>query len=65
MQPNIFNAVVIGAGTMGGGIAAHLANAGVQVTLLDIIPTKLTVEEEKKGSPCPIRQLEIGLFVKG
>ncbi len=49
MQPNIFNAVVIGAGTMGGGIAAHLANAGVRVTLLDIVPTKLTVEEEKKG----------------
>ncbi len=29
-------AVVIGAGTMGGGIAAQLANAGWQVTLLDI-----------------------------
>ncbi|HLK56190.1 MAG TPA: 3-hydroxyacyl-CoA dehydrogenase/enoyl-CoA hydratase family protein [Chthonomonadaceae bacterium] len=28
-------AVVIGAGTMGGGIAAQLANAGWQVTLLD------------------------------
>ena len=28
--------VVIGAGTMGGGIAAHLANAGWQVRLLDV-----------------------------
>jgi len=28
-------AVVIGAGTMGSGIAAHLANCGVHVTLLD------------------------------
>ncbi|HEX5324432.1 MAG TPA: 3-hydroxyacyl-CoA dehydrogenase NAD-binding domain-containing protein, partial [Capsulimonadaceae bacterium] len=28
--------VVIGAGTMGGGIAAQLANAGWQVSLLDI-----------------------------
>ncbi len=29
------NVCVIGAGTMGGGIAAHLANLGFQVTLLD------------------------------
>lgn len=29
---------VIGAGVMGAGIAAHLANAGVQVLLLDIVP---------------------------
>ncbi len=29
---------VIGAGTMGRGIAAHLANAGVPVVLLDIVP---------------------------
>ncbi len=31
-------AVVIGSGTMGAAIAAHLANAGVPVTLLDIVP---------------------------
>jgi len=35
----IHKAVVIGAGTMGAAIAAHLANAGVPVTLLDI-PSK-------------------------
>ncbi len=29
---------VIGAGVMGAGIAAHLANAGVPVVLLDIVP---------------------------
>ena len=29
---------VIGSGVMGAGIAAHLANAGVQVDLLDIVP---------------------------
>ncbi len=34
----IHNAVVIGAGTMGAAIAAHLANAGVPVTLLDMVP---------------------------
>jgi 3-hydroxyacyl-CoA dehydrogenase len=45
----IHRSVVIGAGTMGAAIAAHLANAGIPVTLLDIVPNKLTPEEEKKG----------------
>jgi len=49
MQYNIFHVVVIGAGTMGAGIAAHLANAGVRVTLLDMIPKELTPDEAKKG----------------
>lgn len=49
MKFNIHEVVVIGAGTMGGGIAAHLANAGARVTLLDIVPNKLTAEEEAKG----------------
>lgn len=31
----VVRAVVVGAGTMGAGIAAHLANCGIQVTLLD------------------------------
>ena len=31
----VHRAVVIGAGTMGAGIAAHLANCGITVTLLD------------------------------
>jgi 3-hydroxyacyl-CoA dehydrogenase len=29
---------VIGSGVMGGGIAAHVANAGVPVLLLDVVP---------------------------
>ena len=45
----IQRAMVIGAGVMGSGIAAHLANAGVPVYLVDIVPPKLTPEEEKKG----------------
>ena len=49
MKYKIHRAVVIGAGTMGAGIAAHLANAGIPVTLLDIIPNKLTPDEERKG----------------
>jgi 3-hydroxyacyl-CoA dehydrogenase len=34
----IERAAVIGAGVMGSGIAAHIANAGVPVLLLDIVP---------------------------
>ncbi len=34
----IRRAAVIGAGTMGSGIASHLANAGVPVVLLDVVP---------------------------
>ena len=33
---------VIGAGVMGAGIAAHVANAGVEVLLLDIVPAGAT-----------------------
>lgn len=39
---------IIGAGTMGGGIAAHLANIGIPVVLLDIVPFDLS--EEEKGN---------------
>jgi 3-hydroxyacyl-CoA dehydrogenase len=38
MKYQIHKAVVIGSGTMGAAIAAHLANAGIPVTLLDIVP---------------------------
>ncbi len=40
MKP-IHRAAVIGAGVMGSGIAAHLANAGISVLLLDIVPPNL------------------------
>ncbi|HMA51547.1 MAG TPA: 3-hydroxyacyl-CoA dehydrogenase NAD-binding domain-containing protein, partial [Magnetospirillaceae bacterium] len=33
---------VIGAGVMGAGIAAHVANAGIPVVLLDIVPKDAT-----------------------
>lgn len=42
-------AAVLGAGTMGAGIAAHLSNAGVPTLLLDIAPKELTADEEKYG----------------
>jgi 3-hydroxyacyl-CoA dehydrogenase len=40
---------VLGSGTMGAQIAAHFANAGVEVLLLDIAPAELTKEEEARG----------------
>lgn len=39
---------VIGSGTMGGALAGHFANAGLQVSLLDIVPQTLTPDETKK-----------------
>ena len=37
-EKTIQSAAVIGAGVMGAGIAAHIANAGVPVRLIDIVP---------------------------
>ncbi|MGH9818640.1 MAG: 3-hydroxyacyl-CoA dehydrogenase family protein, partial [Pyrinomonadaceae bacterium] len=45
----IGKAAVLGAGTMGAGIVAHLANAGIPTMLLDIAPRELTPEEDKRG----------------
>ena len=46
-------AIVIGSGTMGGGIAAHLANVGVPVYLLDVTQEVVTASMErlKKSTP--------------
>jgi 3-hydroxyacyl-CoA dehydrogenase len=38
MSPRIRKVAVLGAGTMGAAIAAHCANAGLEVDLLDIAP---------------------------
>lgn len=48
MAHSINRVAVIGSGTMGGALAAHFANAGIPVYLLDIVPNKLTPDEEKK-----------------
>ncbi|MBZ0112187.1 MAG: 3-hydroxyacyl-CoA dehydrogenase/enoyl-CoA hydratase family protein [Thermoanaerobaculia bacterium] len=58
---------VLGAGVMGAGIAAHVANAGVPVVLLDIVPkstedgppsdrsviARNAIERMKKAKPAP------------
>lgn len=49
MDHPIGRVAVIGAGVMGAGIAAHLANAGFPVLLLDIAPSSLDAKEEAKG----------------
>lgn len=59
---DIKRAAVIGAGVMGSGIAAHLANAGIPVMLLDIVAkdnpdrsaiAKGAVEKMLKADPAP------------
>jgi 3-hydroxyacyl-CoA dehydrogenase len=63
-QMTIGKAAVLGAGTMGAGIAAHLANAGIPTLLLDIAPkeadatdknviVKSLFEAAKKLKPAP------------
>ncbi|ACN17889.1 FadB [Desulforapulum autotrophicum HRM2] len=49
MVRKIRKAAVIGSGIMGGGIAALLAGAGVNVLLLDIVPFDL--KDEEKSDP--------------
>ncbi len=49
MVQRIKRAAVLGSGVMGSGIAAHLANIGIPVLLLDIVPRELNEEEAKKG----------------
>lgn len=60
---NIQKVAVIGAGVMGAGIAAHIANAGVPVVLLDIVPdgaenrsviAETAVAKLLKADPAPL-----------
>ena len=38
MKYRLKKAVVLGSGVMGSGIACHLANVGMEVLMLDILP---------------------------
>jgi len=68
---------VIGAGLMGSGIAAHVANAGFPVILLDIVPkgasnrniiaqtaVKNMLKPVKMGSPTPFMHKENSKLIK-
>lgn len=78
MNYHIHKAVVIGSGTMGAAIAAHLANAGVPVTLLDIVPKDASVGNKEarnkivnegwdrcvKGKPANLMSPDLKTLVK-
>lgn len=49
MNRKIKKIAVLGSGIMGSRIACHFANIGVEALLLDIVPPKLTPEQEKTG----------------
>ena len=49
MTRYINKVAVLGSGVMGTGIAAHLANIGIEVLLLDIVPPHLS--EAEQGNP--------------
>ncbi len=62
-HPTIRKVAVLGAGVMGTGIAAHLANAGIESLLFDIVPkdaedrnvlAKKGIETAKKLKPAPL-----------
>lgn len=60
MLKKIKQAAVIGAGIMGGGIAALLASAGIRTLLLDIVPFDLK-DDEKKDPVARNRIVKSGL----
>nr|HEX4313830.1 3-hydroxyacyl-CoA dehydrogenase NAD-binding domain-containing protein [Kofleriaceae bacterium] len=51
MFPPIRRVAVLGAGVMGAGIAAHCANAGLPVLLLDIVPVQPALDKLLKAKP--------------
>ena len=62
-MPAIKKVAVIGAGNMGAGIAAHVANAGIPAVLLDIVPPGANdrnvvaagaIERMQKADPAPL-----------
>ncbi len=70
---SITKACVIGAGVMGSGIAAQIANAGVPVLLLDIVPpdatdrssiAKAALERLAKAEPAPLMSRAAAKLIK-
>ena len=49
MNRRIKRVAVLGSGVMGSRIACHFANVGVDVLLLDIVPSELSPAEQQKG----------------
>ena len=68
----IRKAAVIGAGVMGAGIAAHIANAGIPVLLLDIVPkdgdnrnaiAESAIQKMLKTDPAPFMSKRVAKLV--
>jgi 3-hydroxyacyl-CoA dehydrogenase len=73
MSLSIRKAVVLGAGTMGAQVAAHLAAQGIDVALLDLVPegatersvlAKRAVENLKKMKPSPLALPELAAAIR-
>ncbi|MGC9270027.1 3-hydroxyacyl-CoA dehydrogenase/enoyl-CoA hydratase family protein [Acidiphilium sp.] len=71
-MPEISSVAVIGAGVMGAAIAAHVANAGVRVLLLDIVKpgsddrnaiAKEAIERFKKIKPAPLMSARVARLI--
>jgi len=56
---------VLGGGVMGSTIAAHLANAGLEVLMLDILSQDITEEERAKGLTLESPEVRNALAAKG
>ncbi len=65
MSRDIKRVAVLGAGVMGSGIAAHLANAGIPCIMLDITPDSLTEEEKKKGLTLESKEVRNRFALRG
>lgn len=61
-KPGIRKVAVIGAGVMGAGIAAHVANAGLPVVLLDIVPKD--APKKAKGNEARRNAIALGAIEK-
>lgn len=63
MNDDVRRAVVVGAGAMGSGIAAQLANAGVEVWLLDVVPEGETTDRSRLAREAIARQVKSAGFM--
>jgi 3-hydroxyacyl-CoA dehydrogenase len=62
MKKRISKVAVLGSGVMGSGIACHLANIGLEVLMLDILPFDL--KEEEKNNPKARNRMADGSLMK-
>ncbi|WOO88010.1 3-hydroxyacyl-CoA dehydrogenase/enoyl-CoA hydratase family protein [Mollicutes bacterium LVI A0039] len=65
MERNLNKVAVIGAGVMGAGIASQIASAGIETILFDIVPFKLTPEQEAKGLTLDSKEVRYSIVQNG